>query len=222
MFVSRICFAAAVAAGGASALADTVTAFYTSTFDQDVNHSRGGNTNDQRTVKFNWSRTDGGPDGGGSGVDVTVPAAFPTYCVDLDQNVSANTNYTFEVQSFAQAGFGATQELYLERLWGTYFSSVTDSTVSAAFQMAVWELTFDTGGDLANGNYRGNSAPSVVAAAQIMLSDVTSGSFSGLTQDLVVLHSDSVQDQITPPIPAPGAIALAGLSAAVAYRRRRD
>jgi hypothetical protein len=196
--------------------ADTITASFNYTNANSVNITRASTTMDLTTVMFAWTRQDSP----GPGVDSTIPVSFPTYCVDIDQHVGANTNYTYQVETFAQAGFSSTAELLLDRMWALYQPGLSNATDSAAFQVAVWELTYDSGADLAMGNFIANGPGAVVSLAQTYLNAVSIPSYSGPAASLEVLHSETAQDQITP-VPAPAGGAALGLLCLVRCRRRR-
>jgi hypothetical protein len=206
---------AAVVGGLSAAHADTVTARYTGTYGQGIDVTLtptiNGNVN---TVTFNWVRTDTA----GPGVDSTVENAFIAYCCELGQSVSANTDYVYTVQTAAEHGFTANQEMLLGRLWASYKNGVNSAATSAAFQMAVWELSFDTGADLEAGTFLGNGGASIVALAQSYLDAITSPSYGGAQHQIRVLHHPTAQDQL---IPTPGSLALLGLGGLAVSRRRR-
>ena len=212
----RCAIALAGIVGGISAAhAGTVTARYTGTYGQGVDVTLAPTINGNvGTVTFNWVRTDVA----GPGVDSTVDSSFIAYCCELGQNVSANTDYTFTVQTAAEHGFSATQEMLLGRLWASYKAGVNSQTTSAAFQMAVWELSFDAGADLEAGTFLGNGGAAIVALAQSYLDAVTSPSYGGGQHQIRVLHHPTAQDQL---IPTPGSLALLGLGGLAAGRRRR-
>ncbi len=205
----------AAAAAVASANAETVTAHYSSSYAMGVDVTdtpiqNGGIT----TVTFNWARVDSA----GPGVDSILPANFIAYCCEIGQTVSGGTDYVYDVQTAAQHGFSATQETLLSRLWWSYQGSVNSPETSAAFQMAVWELSFDTGADLSAGTFTGNSPSNVVTLSQSWLDNVKSPSYAGGLVPINVLHNAGAQDQL---VPTPGSLALLGMSGLVSRRRRR-
>lgn len=212
----RCALALAGVVGGLSAAhAGTVTARYSGSYGQGVDVTLTPTINGSvQTVTFNWVRTDTA----GPGVDSTVESSFIAYCCELGQNVSGNTDYTYTVQTAAEHGFTPMQEMLLGRLWASYKNGVNSPETSAAFQMAVWELSFDTGADLGTGNFLGNGGPAVVALSQSYLNAITSPSYGGGQHQIRVLHHPTAQDQL---IPTPGSLALLGLGGLAAGRRRR-
>ncbi len=205
-----------VAAIAACANADTVTARYNGLYQQDTNVTLtsvfSGNV---PAVTFEWTRQDAP----GPGIDVSLPTVFRAYCVELDQNVAPATDYVFDVQTPAMRGYTPLQEVLLGRLWSSYQSSVVDGDTSSAFQIAVWELAFDTGADLAAGVFTGNSPAAVVALSQSWLNAVSSSGYSGGQSPISILHNENVQDQL---VPTPGSLGLIAAGSIVILRRRRS
>lgn len=198
------------------AAADTVRAQYDSRYGRDVNITRDGDTRDIRTVQFNWTRSDTP----GPGVDPYIPVNFDSYCVEIGQTIAGGTKYDFEVMTPALAGFSSFQELMLERLWASFFPVVDSSLESAAFQVSVWEITYD-GVDVTDGDFVVNSGNDVRTLAQSWLDTVSDDAYDGPTQNLVILHHPTAQDQLTP-VPAPATAALGLLAGGVGARRRRS
>ncbi len=207
-----------------TASADTIKAKFTSSLGMAVNVTSPVNNGNVNTVKFSWTRTDTP----GPGVDFTIPNNFNTYCVDLAQYVSANTNYTYNVVTPAAHGFTANQETLLSRLWATQFSNVDTANESAAFQVAVWEIVYDTNATLTSGTFVLNNASAVATLAQGWLNTITDANFSfnGTLPQISVLESSTAQDQITVlpsnvPAAGTGVLGLAGLGL-LAKRQRRS
>jgi hypothetical protein len=211
------CTLAALAAGCfvTCASAGTVTAQYTglygasATVDQDSIFL--GNVN---TATFQWTRTDSP----GPGVDSTLSSPFRGYCVEIVQTVSPNTSYTYNVVSAAAHGYSGMQEMLLGRLFASFEASVNNPTSSAAFQLAVWELSFDVGADLSTGDFDASAPLASITLAQGWLNTITSGSYSGGQAPISVLEHPTAQDQV---VPAPGSLALLALGGGLAIRRKR-
>ena len=202
--------------------AGTITAKYTSNLSQSANITASGGVynGNVSTVAYHWTRTDSA----GSGVDSSVPVTFDTYCVDLSQSVHSNTNYTFQVISMADAGYSALQRTLLTQLWGASKASIDTKEESAAFQLAVWEIVYDTNLNTSNGTFKVNSSSSLRNAAQALVTNANNlaSNPAATNFELVVLRSSTAQDQITAiPVPSPGAAALAGFGGLLALPRRK-
>ena len=197
------------------ASADVITGKYSGQYSKNVTIQtptyNGGASGSVPTVTFNWQRTDSP----GPGVDNLIANEFVTYCVDLGQSVSSGTNHTYDVLTTAQAGYSQGVSDRLGRLWSSFQGDVNNATESAAFQTAIWEVLLDTDGDVSTGLFKASSPSSVTNQAQAWVDAVMDANYSGGTAELRVLHSQSVQDQITV-VPAPGFAFLfcAGLLAA--------
>lgn len=214
---------ATIVAAAGQASADTVRGKFTTSFDKDVNVTSVPRSGGVRTVQFAWDRTDVA----GPGVDSTLDDKFTTYCIDLAQNVTANTNFTFNVMTPVQYGFTPTQTNLLSWLWADMLPEVNTKDESAAFQLAVWEIVYDTNGLMSSGSFKANSPDSPKTIAQGWLNSITSPGYvvSNPMPTLRILQSDTAQDQLTvfyPAIPAPGAgvLALAGCGMLAARRRK--
>lgn len=92
----------------------------------------------------------------GPGVDTMVPDLYSTACVEIGENISAPANNTHPnvvplLGATTQLGgysgpvfFDALRTEAAEKLWGAFLSGVIDKPTGAAFQLAMWEIAFDT------------------------------------------------------------------------------
>lgn len=214
---------AAVIATAGQASADTIKGKFTSLLSKDVNISNTHRSGNVKTVQFAWDRNDTA----GPGVDSTIDDNFTSYCVDLAQNVTANTTYTFHVKTPVEYGFSSAQTFLLSALWADFLPDADTKDKSAAFQLAVWEIVFDTNGQVGSGAFKANSPDTPKSIAQGWLNTISSPGYvpSNPLPTLRILQSSTAQDQLTAiqtPVPAPGAgaLGLAGIGLLAARRRR--
>lgn len=175
----------------------------------------------QATVQFLGTRVDLPP---GPGVDAVIPASFTSYCAEIGEGLQlSKVNHHADVLPLLGATttsggisgpvtFDPTRTGYLERLWGGFLDDVVDTQTSAAFQLAQWELTFDTNATLYDlgGTSRFYVGPSqwgqIATMAEGWLSTVRGGGTLPSAR-LYLLKGPGVQDQITG-IPEPATLLL--------------
>jgi hypothetical protein len=219
----RVIAAAGLAAalsgiGAAPALADTVEARFTYTNLVVANVVSPVLTGNVNTVRFHWTRIDTP----GPGVDDTVAPNFASFCIDLAKHVRANTNYEYEVFAPDEIGWSPSRILSMQMLWADRFHQVNNNDTSAAFQLAVWELVYDTDRSLSTGSFRATAPGSAISIAQGWLDGLTSGTSANQSlPNLRLLISEGAQNQITVQIPSPGSAACAMLGLAMLTNRRR-
>lgn len=207
-----------LASAAQTASAATVTGRFTYDHRQTVTIASTPYTGNVAAVRFEWSRRDTP----GSGVDSSVAARFTSFCVDLEQVVRQGNDYRFNVLTTAQAGYTPEQDLALRTLWSQRIDSVVSATTAAAFQLAVWEIRYDTDMMLATGQFRATAGASAVAMAQQWLDGVTAAPTNRTLPELVVLQSATAQDQITVyEVPEPRVVACVLAGMATMGRRRR-
>jgi hypothetical protein len=195
----------------------------------DVNNTNSGNPVTQNNIRT----------GGFTGL--LNGQAFLSYCIELLQTFHFNTNYTYSIVPVATApnthtatsvnpppGMGAAKATDLARLLGGFFAGSFATTVkSAAMQLAIWEIVYETPGgsyDVSSGGFRvtgnlGSTQNAAVTQANNWLAVLSSQPMLPLE---ALTHRDR-QDFITvvplPPAALLFATALLGIWG-VARRRR--
>ncbi len=150
--------------------------------------------------------------------------AFTGFCIDLNQTIQVGNSYTFTASPLEAApvpggGMGSVKANQLRELWGRYqlLTTTGSSTNAAAFQIAVWEIVFDSGLDLASGAVQVGGHSATLTLAQGWLNSLN-GDVTKYAGNVYALTSASGQDMI---VPTPGSLALLGLAGLAIARRRR-
>jgi hypothetical protein len=156
----------------------------------------------------------GGPAGGFIGLFGGNPILF--WCYELTQSFGFGVNYDYSATTIADPANAALSELFTEV--GGPQNAVQSVLNSTAFQLAVWEIRYESAGpyDLSAGNFRvtDNPTPAAVTLAQHWLDNLPSIQAYTIT----LLHNDSAQDFVTatpkPPrqqVPEPSPLPLLAL-----------
>ncbi len=159
-----------------------------------------------------------------------APKSFVAYCIDLAQTFSWNNAFTVTetnpLSLFGNFAVGA-----LDRLYTQHYATATTPTMSAAFQLAVWEIISETSASsyaalgLGSGSFMATSGNSTArATADNWLQALGAGSSGGYK--LTALVGLNNQDQmLATPVPEPETymmlLAGLGLMGFVASRRQR-
>lgn len=183
----------------------------------------------QGTTRFRAVRT--------GGTDTILPSEFRSYCAEIGEPLAegnrTHANVSGLLGSTTTSGgisgpvfFDATRTTNLSKLWGTYFNSIgNDASMSAAFQLAQWEIAFDDDLTLVEGTgsrmwvASGQEIAGISDLAESWLTSVRDGSATAMS-DLVLISGDGIQDQIAA-VPEPGTIAAVGLGTLALLRRRK-
>lgn len=160
---------------------------------------------------MNWTKTGGDYDG--------VDGDYSTFCIELTEHVHSGDSYTFDVVDTQLAptssNMGIGKADLIDELYGRFFGDLNfdDPGEMAAFQLAVWEIVYDSGVDLTDGWFRAASG-SHRSLAQSYLNALDG---SGPRLAVEALAQVGVQDQLV--VPEPASALLLSLSLA-AWRRR--
>ncbi|RIK64561.1 MAG: hypothetical protein DCC65_14125 [Planctomycetota bacterium] len=174
----------------------------------------------------------------GPGVDDKVPFFFRASCVEIGEplqlpNNNAHATVTHLLNATTNAGgisgpvtFDAQRNERAEKLWGAFLAGVGNQLQAAAFQLALWEISFDDDMTLA-----GPGTPFYVGAAQFQpgITDLAESWLSQIFSDdatdllpetrLLLLSAPGVQDVVTP-VPEPATAGLVLLAGALSAARR--
>ena len=154
--------------------------------------------------------------------------SFVTYCVDLYQNIAFGVLYPeYTAPGTSHVFINDRAYADLGRLYANV-TGVDTSAEEAAFQIAVWEIAYETTAGAYNlgagaATFSGGSASS--SGALTLASSWLAGLGSGGGRPIAVIESAAHQDVIYSPIPEPSTVLLlaGGLMAtAQAARRRRS
>ena len=152
--------------------------------------------------------------------------SFAAWCVDIYSLLNTSSSGTSYTLTPGTEFFGGSQVTALERLASQHLASISTVTDSGAFQLAVWEIVYESSGtyDLGSGNFQIASASgNALATANAWLSALGD---STPTLTLAVWTSSSSQDLavFSAPIPEPEVYAMLlaglGLMGFVVNRRR--
>jgi len=150
------------------------------------------------------------------GVNLTPAKTVPTFCIQLNQDVSLGVSYTtYTIQAIKYADGGTLSNTSIKDLTELYYlyyqgnsSTMWSNTTATAFQLAAWKVTQDSGNYVITGSSAGstfynngwNPTDGSVALAQTWLTaiknlDLSGSSISGngLTQP-VALTDPTYQD----------------------------
>ncbi len=163
---------------------------------------------------------------GGFSTTVNLDPTFEMYCVDLYQHIGFNELYT-EYGAPGTTHVFANSRAYadLGRLYAE--AGVVDTSVKeAAFQIAVWEIAYETdpgayalGGGKAT--FSGGTADS--SGALTLAGTWLAGLGNGAGRSISVIESGDHQDMVYAPVPEPSTYMLmvAGLLATAEISRRK-
>ncbi|HZW06839.1 MAG TPA: Cys-Gln thioester bond-forming surface protein [Phycisphaerales bacterium] len=211
-----------------TSLADTVNARFTGVSPgQSVTMRLDGHNINTQAGAYNFLRSASNP-----GTLAGFAPTFQGFCIDLTEYVQVGHTYQWHTVALGNAPtsdagpMGAANALRLGRLFANQYTGLATASnqaqAHAAFQIAVWEIVFDDGLDLAHGSLKATNAPAgTIALAQSWLNTLGSGAgWNLIAIDDQPGCDDGHQGYVL--TPAPGAAALMGLGGLAGMRRKRQ
>ena len=155
--------------------------------------------------------------------------SFATFCIDLYQHLDFSSTFNdYHVVAGASHSFAnANANTDISRLYAEG-NALTSATAEAAFQIAIWEIAFETSGSysLGAGSARFSGGTAATSGALALASSWLSALPATSNYTVTTLESASHQDQVfaTPAVPEPSTYALmfGGLVGMGLFARRRS
>ncbi len=150
--------------------------------------------------------------------------SFMSFCLQPEVYLTPFQN-PYTARAPGDAGYDLAR---ISELWGTYYSGVDSDVEAAAFQVALWELSYgDRDRNLSTGSFRLNDAGGAIGTlAQGWLNAIEANN-GPTANNLVVLvdtrgsNGSDRQDLLTHNVPEPSTLALLGVGLFAAGLRRR-
>jgi hypothetical protein len=175
--------------------------------------------------------------------DNGITKSFKSYCVDLYESISFGQSYS-NYNNIGGGAYAFTNSNAAYEIGRLFFNNkqIDDATKEAAFQIAVWELSYETSGsyDLSAGNAKFSGGTAATSGALDLASNwlnelSTAVGFTGISVLESVASSSGAgyqdmvypafipDEQPIPPVPEPSTYALmaAGLAGVGFLTRRR-
>ena len=181
-----------------------------------------------------------------AGPSPRIDTEFVSFCIEINQSISkgVKTRELIDVEDAPKPGvdpdnpedggspMGPIAAGMMGELWGKYFDtlwtpegSYTASEKIGAFQLALWELSYDHGVvDFSDGLLQTTATGDVATLAMSWLVDVRDNAYG--EANLIALSSDNEQDHLTEVVPEMSSLLLWGTIGGVFvtgcwFRRKR-
>jgi PEP-CTERM motif len=139
---------------------------------------------------------------------------FLSFCLEPEVYLTPFSN-PYTVTSVGNAGSPAYPADLISELWGRHRDSVTDDVSAAAFQVALWELSFGTTDlNLSTGAFALTSTGAVTSLASTWIASLN-GTGPKATDLLVLVNNQKLEDRqdlITRNVPEPSTLTLLALA----------
>lgn len=157
---------------------------------------------------------------GGFSTSLNGGPSFESFCVDVYHWINFGVHYNdYTLPGTSHSFINGDAYTDLGRLWFKFGSTLTDAVHEAAFQMAVWEIAYETDSSYDLGHGQATFAGTVGA---MNLATAWLGNLGTTGFDIRVLDSKDHQDVITPvPEPEIYALMVMGLLGMTFVARRR-
>lgn len=149
---------------------------------------------------------------------------FLSFCLQPDVYLTPFQN-PYTARSPGDAGYDLAR---ISELWGSYYGDIDTDVEAAAFQVALWELSYgERDRNLSTGSFRLNNAGGAIGTLAQSWLDAIELNNGPSANNLVVLvdtrgsNGSDRQDLLTYDVPEPSTLALLGVGLFAAGIRRR-
>ena len=152
------------------------------------------------------------------------------YCVDLDHSISSGMSWNVNVLELGSHPEGAVNVALAKNVLASNYFSVSTNNQGAALQLAVWDALYDGGDGLTTGGFQARnmsagliSAYNTVFATQNSpINPVSNYTFNYYEATSHGPNNNKYQDLVSlEPVPEPATMAIFGLGALAAMRKRK-
>ncbi len=136
---------------------------------------------------------------------------FVAFCVELTQTLQNPQDYNVNPGLFSASKAADISKLFGSALMGGTMENIFDTAAEAAgFQIALWEIVYETGSsyDMTNGSFKAagfGSNTALNAAVADKAKEYLDGMANAPMPQLLFLENDDYQDLVTTVVPLPAA-----------------